>query len=170
MNKKIYLFVVTYIIFCCYNIFSQDIIDPPKLIQFETTTLVDRSINHFIRAWNWGGPGAMLDSAMFINTYHGFIFDSDDYLEDTHLMTRPDSCYARLIGGRAKNFVFNAHCLYLEPTLDIDSTQEFVPASWNKSGAVFGFPYKNSTGIIDTNENGNLINKNIWYRINIFIS
>ncbi len=118
---------------------SQDLIDPPKLVQFETTTLVDRSINHFIRAWNWGSPGAMLDSAMYINTYHGFIFDSDDYLEDTHLMTRPDNPSYTLIGGRAKNFVFNAHSLYLEPALTVDTTQNFTPANWNKTGAVFGF-------------------------------
>ena len=158
MNKKICLFVVIYIILGYSNILSQDLIDPPKLVQFDTTTAIDRSINHFIRAWNWGGPGAMLDSAMFINTYHGFIFDSDDYLEDTHLMTRPDSSYARLIGGRAKDFVFNAHCLYLNPKLIVDSTQEFIPLNNDNTGAVFGFIDK-SYNVIDTNANGIDINK-----------
>ncbi len=46
---------------------SQDIIDPPKLIQLETESIVQREPDRFVRGWTCGSPGNMLDSAMFIS-------------------------------------------------------------------------------------------------------
>lgn len=67
--KKIYLILLIVILLNNNNLYCQDIIDPPKLIQFETSPVVDRNFNSFsfIIGWNWGTPGAMLDSAVTLN-------------------------------------------------------------------------------------------------------
>ncbi len=150
------------------NLFCQDIIDPPKLNQLDTLSILQREPDRFVRGWTCGSPGNMLDSAMYINTYYSYHHDyyNDTNNNSTHnllIINRPGHYESYLVAGRDENVAFNTQSLYLDPALNVDTTQEFVPASWNKSGAVFGFQNKNSTGIIDTNENGNLIYKNIWY-------
>ncbi len=165
MNKIIYL--VTFILII-YNIstYSQNIIDPPHLVRLDTTDALNRNYQGFMLGWNWSSPGSRLDSVMNINTYHGFEHSTFEGLnkcaENLLVIEPPGRYYSYITGARGVNCVFNAHCLYLEPALTVDTTQNFTPSNWNRSGAVFGFQYKNSTGIIDTNENGNLIYKNIW--------
>ena len=49
------------------KLLSQDIIDPPKLNQLETDTIIQREPDRFVCGWTIGAPGNMLDSAMFIS-------------------------------------------------------------------------------------------------------
>ncbi|NLO18509.1 MAG: hypothetical protein GX121_01285 [Ignavibacteria bacterium] len=65
--KNIYLTLMLVILLNNNELLSQDKIDPPKLIQFDTSPVVDRNFNSFIIGWNWGTPGAMLDSAITLN-------------------------------------------------------------------------------------------------------
>jgi len=66
MKINIILVLAILIGFNYLNIFSQDIIDPPKLNQFNDTSVAKREQNQFIRGWTCGSPGNMLDSAIFI--------------------------------------------------------------------------------------------------------
>ena len=65
-------------------LFSQDIIDPSKLSQFNDTTIAKREQNQFIRGWTCGTPGNMLDSAMYMNTYYGYL---NDWFQEEDLET-----------------------------------------------------------------------------------
>ena len=67
MKKFILISIVIIILTNYFKAYSQDIIDPPKLSQFDTSPVVDRNFNSFVIGWNWGTPGAMLDSAMYIS-------------------------------------------------------------------------------------------------------
>lgn len=65
---KSYILILAAILsFSNMVLLSQDIIDPPKLSQFDTSSVVNKNFNSFIIGWNWGTPGAMLDSAMYIS-------------------------------------------------------------------------------------------------------
>jgi len=61
------LFVIILVI----PLFSQNIIDPPKLNSFlpssQYISLIYRGTAPFIFGWNWGSPGKNLDEAMLIN-------------------------------------------------------------------------------------------------------
>ncbi len=157
---KKYFILAALLCFSSILLYSQNIIDPPKLSQFDTSPVVDKNFNGFIIGWNWGTPGAMLDSAMYINTYHGFDFESDDYLEDTYVMVPPVKWDSYIVGGRNNNYIFNAHCLYFDPSLIVDTSQSFIPRANDNTGAVMGFMDRDSIVSqieIEPNGNGHLV-------------
>jgi len=49
---------------------AQDIVDPPKLFNKDTSAVIISNIKEFPRGWNWGSPGRKLDSAMYVKYYH----------------------------------------------------------------------------------------------------
>jgi len=65
--KKLNLSILIILISSNIMLFSQDIIDPPKLNQFNDTNVAKREQNQFIRGWTCATPGNMLDSAMYIS-------------------------------------------------------------------------------------------------------
>lgn len=79
MKKTFILPVVFYLaqIIVC----AQDSFDPPSFLSItgaravtkpgQTSFRFDEIDRHFIRGWNWGEPGSLLDSAMHMNMYHG---------------------------------------------------------------------------------------------------
>ena len=145
MRKYILLVLATILIFNCYNIFSQDIIDPPKLGQLESDTIIQREPDRFVRGWTIGAPGNMLDSAMFINTYYSYhpnyYLDSNKSTHNLLIINRPGLGYEEhsIVGGRDNNVLFNTQSIYLEPSLEVDTTQSFVPRENDNTGAAMGF-------------------------------
>ena len=146
------------------NIFSQVKIDPPKLSQFNDTTIVQREPDRFVRGWTCASHGNMLDSAMFINTYYGYPYDwMEDSNESVHnvlVIDRPGHWDSGLVEGRSNNVIFNTQSLYLEPSLEVDTTQNFNPRANDISGEAMGFLYRNnvvSHDSIDINGNGYLV-------------
>ncbi|HPO62585.1 MAG TPA: hypothetical protein PK762_05835 [Candidatus Kapabacteria bacterium] len=143
MKINIILVLAILIVFNYFNIISQDIIDPPKLIQLETESIVQKEPDRFVRGWTCGFPGNMLDSAMFINTYYSY---HHDYYQGTNnsthnllIINRPGHYESYLVAGRDENVAFNTQSLYLEPSLEVDTTQNFVPRENDNTGAAMGF-------------------------------
>jgi len=64
--RKYILMLAAILSFSNVVLLSQDIIDPPKLTQLETESIVQREPDRFVRGWTCGSPGNMLDSAMYI--------------------------------------------------------------------------------------------------------
>jgi hypothetical protein len=78
------LFLTGIILLNIIHLYSQDIIDPPRLFDKSlpnwvaytghTIYLPDKFYTgkDFILAWNWGSIGEKLDSALKVNYYHGY--------------------------------------------------------------------------------------------------
>jgi len=162
--RKYILMLAVIILSSNINIFSQVKIDPPKLSQFNDTTIVQREPDRFVRGWTCASHGNMLDSAMFINTYYGYPYDwMEDSNESVHnvlVIDRPGHWDSGLVEGRSNNVIFNTQSLYLEPSLEVDTTQNFNPRANDISGEAMGFLYRNnvvSHDSIDINGNGYLV-------------
>lgn len=74
---------------CSFLAYSQDKINPPTL--FNSTfynnhydTLIIRQIPGFILGYNWGSPGARLNSALKINTHHDYNLGSTNYSDSMY--------------------------------------------------------------------------------------
>ncbi len=151
--------ILIFLLLSNINIFSQNVIDPPHLQRIDTTDALNRNYHGFMIGWNWGSPGARLDSVMNINSYHGFsnskLSVENACAKNMLVIEPPGRWNSYIVGARGRDCAFNAHSLYLEPALTVDETQSFTPANWNKTGAVFGFRDKNSIGVTDTSRNGN---------------
>jgi len=46
---------------------AQDKVDPRRLFNKATDTLINSNINEFAKGWNWGTSGRKLDEALNIN-------------------------------------------------------------------------------------------------------
>ncbi|OGU56833.1 MAG: hypothetical protein A2X64_07415 [Ignavibacteria bacterium GWF2_33_9] len=132
------------------NLFAQDLINPPKfdyLIQNNIPTCYWDYIYHgnspYILGWNWSSKGAALDNALQMNTYHDFPFTQTDVKHNLLLIQPPneDPTY-KIVSGHNQNYILNAHCLHLEPTITVDSTENFKPRFGDITGAVFAWTYK----------------------------
>ena len=136
----------------CY-IFAQDKLDPNP-IGFTTTPLnsmtIQRNPNKFIRGWNWGSAGRKLDEALNINTYHNFPQNSNDYIDGIYIIEPLDS----IVGGRTTNRVLNAHAVYYEPALLVNTSDiDFEPMPFDRNGGVFGFQTRRLGTILDQSQN-----------------
>lgn len=143
------------LIFVTVNLaISQDLLDPPKIQGLYTTTVIDRNTNYFM-GWNWGNQGKKLDTSLLMNSYHNYpigSFDVKSFMKvmevpgDGTKITVPNNTWGNgLIGGRNSNNAWLGQSLHLEPTLTVDSTDNFVPRAGDKTNAVFGFEYRNTT-------------------------
>ena len=138
---KKYLFIIIWVLLFC-NTFAQDLLNPPKLSIIDTCSIINRS-SFFVKGWNWGqiNSGLRLDTALSINFYHANIFyNQADNATGANLAAVVGR---NIIGGRNNPRIFNAHCLHLEPALEVNSTSKFRPKYGDNSGAVFGFRYRN---------------------------
>jgi hypothetical protein len=110
-----------------FNATAQDIIDPPRLFNSSTETMIQSQTTSFVKGWNWGFTGRLLDEAMKMTYYHNLpITDvNSDYIDNTKAV---QPLYLRVgdvdfhIIGRNQNLILNGNALYLEPTLVVDST------------------------------------------------
>lgn len=164
MRKYILLVLAIILVFNYFNIFSQVKIDPPKLSQFNDTTIVQREQDRFVRGWTCATPGNMLDSAMFINTYYGYprswMEGINKSVHNVLVINRPGNSSSGIVEDRSHNVIFNTQSLYLEPSLDLDTTQNFSPRANDISGSTMGFLYRDSIicdDSIDINGNGYLV-------------
>ncbi|OGU41382.1 MAG: hypothetical protein A2X61_13015 [Ignavibacteria bacterium GWB2_35_12] len=121
------------------NLFAQDIIDPPPL-SCVNDTVIQREFNHFIRGFNFYNPGRKLDEAMNMNYCHSLWYGETDLFNNPYNIPTIKNYVIR---GRDVDRTINGHALYLEPTLTVDSTENFKPRFGDKSGAVFGFRNRN---------------------------
>lgn len=116
--KKFSIFLAASLLSINFNLFSQDIIDPPKLNQFDSLSILNTN-KVFVRGWNWGLPGNMLDSAMFFNTYHSYKYewfqDANASTHNLNIINRPGRDEGKIVAGRNSDGIFNAHSLYFEP-------------------------------------------------------
>jgi hypothetical protein len=85
-------------------------------------------------------PSRKLDSAMDMNFYHNFYFGDTNSINNSLNIPQIKNS---VIAGRNKDRTINAHALYLEPTIDVDSTDNFQPRVGDSTGAVFGFRNRN---------------------------
>jgi len=83
---------------------------------------------------------------MLMNGYHDFPFVNLDYKNNMLIIQQPDNDTLKIVAGHDADVVLNAHCLHLEPTLTVDSTDNFTPKAGDTTGAVFGW-YNKSIGI-----------------------
>ncbi|MGA2296305.1 MAG: hypothetical protein ABSG15_02025 [FCB group bacterium] len=139
---------------------AQDIVDPPKLFNKDTSAVIISNIKEFPRGWNWGSPGRKLDSAMYVKYYHELkLYENQtDYIDSARAIqplskvvitpnytpfdTTYDTSYVNIV-GRNNNYQFNSIALHLEPTIVVDSNDNtFQPRAGDGTGAVFGFYYR----------------------------
>jgi hypothetical protein len=149
------------------NLYSQDIIDPPRLFDKSAQNWVaytGHSIylpdkfytgKDFLLAWNWGNRGEELDKVLNIKYYHGYLgyinnqnSDTLDVIDNSVIIEN-----LAMAGGRQSHVILNAFSAYYEPTLTVDTTNNFTPRVADKTGAVFGWRGKSGgiTYITDTN-------------------
>lgn len=124
------------------RLYCQDVINPPVLPNVDTTQVINRGSLGFVKGWNWGSPGAPLDSALNINFYHNMNYSTSDYKPN---MNVAEQLGGFIVGGRNSNVVFNALSLHLEPTIVVDTTENFQGRHGDNTGAVFGFKDRNFT-------------------------
>jgi len=148
---------------------AQNNIDPLKIENYTDTTVFDRNWNntHFIKGWNWGNPGRWLDEALGMNYYHddyakqrfGSSWDDNQYsITDSNLFVRNHRKLAYLpglVGGYDAQTLFNAQVIILNPTINVDSTNNFIPRAYDSSGSVFGFYFKRKVRILDSSQHSN---------------
>ena len=150
--KKEFVFISVILIFSFFRSESQDKIDPPKLPYFNYVNYIynnflvdtayfpyDKNFDQtlFVKGWNWGTPGAHLDSALGINFYHDMPLGYGQH--DFKYYMRVAKQMGGVTGGRQCDNIFNAQYIYLEPTLIVDSTENFKGRYGDSTGAVFGF-------------------------------
>jgi hypothetical protein len=141
MKKQVISFLIAFSTICTC-LYSQTLLTPPPLDGVKNSQYTNRNPNEFILGWNWSAPGKKLDEALMMNTYH------DMYLNPS-ILDYKDSLYIfaplgnSVTGGRNQWNVLNSHSLQLEPTISIDSTNNFQPRVGDTTGSVFGFGYKN---------------------------
>ena len=73
--KKSILAIIAFILVIS-TVKAQDIIDPPRLFNKDTSSVIITNINEFVRGWNWDSPGRKLDLA----SIQTFIQFKDNYL------------------------------------------------------------------------------------------
>ncbi len=154
-----------------FNLYSQNIIDPPKIYSRDTSSVFDGSTNKFLIGWNWSNKGSKIDSLLGINAHHGLpwlftpdytkrdpwvVYDySSDMLDSAKGIVILNNIVDNLIlGSRSDTAVFNGISLHLEPTLIVDKSDNFKPRFGDSTGAVYGFQYRNFL-IGDTVSSGN---------------
>lgn len=150
MKNIVFLLAV---LFVHTSLYSQDIVDPPKVFDKDTLSAFDGSTAFHI-GWNWGGTGRKLDEALSVNSYHFIPFRNYSTKEFSSeigdnirgiqplWMIIPASEYEELI-TRVNRVLFNGMSLLLEPTLPVDTTDNNV-SRWNDAcGGVYGFRYHN---------------------------
>lgn len=167
MKKLIYLLLI---LLSFGSLHSQNITDPPKLAtNFNDTTVFDRiwGNSHFIKAWNWGGPGRWLDEALSINYYHTGFGNTNfgDTWNDNQFTMTDSSLHIRnhrqlmqlpgLVGGYGSTRIFNSQAIQFSPLLNVDSTNSFKPRAYDSSGSVFGFYFRRKVRILDTSLHSN---------------
>ncbi len=60
------------------------------------------------------------------------------------------------MGGRNSTRPFQAHSIFLDPTITVDSNQSFKPKPYEYNGAVFGFYFKSpKVRIMDSSQHTN---------------
>jgi hypothetical protein len=144
------------------NLYAQNIIDPPCVSSsFTDGSVFDRSYGdtHFIKGWNYGGAGVELDNALGMNYYLKPYFnepwETSDFLHsaDSFAVAHRQFLHiANLTNPIKVERPFNAQSLRLEPTIEVCSTNAFVPRPYDSSGAVFGFYHKNKVRIVEESD------------------
>ena len=143
-----YFILAVIILLNIIKLLSQDIIDPPKLNQLDTLSILQREPDRFVRGWTVGAPGNMLDSAMFINTYYDYKYDlyqgTNKSIHNLLVINIPGHGHnCNIASGRDNNVVFNTQSIYLDPSLEVDTTENFTPRANDISGEAMGFLYRN---------------------------
>ncbi len=138
--KKTFIAEILILVFVFMKGYSQDLINPPVLQNIDTCQRVNHGSLGFVKGWNWGSPGARIDSALNINFYHNIDYSSSDYIPNMNLVA---PLRGKIVGGRNADVVFNALSLHLEPTLKVDTSDNFKGRTGDNTGAVFGFKYRN---------------------------
>ncbi len=136
--KKIIIIAVFFAAICV--VYTQNILTPPTILKDSDSTYIEKENKTFLLGWNWGSEGRLLDEALYINAYHDLRLDRTDYKNNILLIhAQPDN----ISGGHNSANLLNSHALHLEPTIIVDSTNDFKPRYGDETGAVFGFNYRN---------------------------
>jgi len=133
MNR---ILITMILLFTSVNMFSQNPLDPAKVFIKDTSLVTNSLDTQFVRGFNWSSPGYRLDSAMRINFYHHMNLNQaiTDYTPNARLMQPLEHPTRVIIGGRNCNRLFQAHSLYLDPTIIVDSTLNFKPKVYDNTG------------------------------------
>ncbi len=87
-------------------------------------------------------PGNMLDSAMYINTYHSYKYEwfqnANASTNNLNIINRPGREEGSIVAGRNNDGIFNAHSLYLDPSFNCRYNTEFCSKSKRKYGSCNG--------------------------------
>jgi len=136
--KNIIISVIILLISSIFS-YSQNIIDPPKIIESSEDTMIIRTQNEFVIGWNWGGRGRELDNALKVNYYHGLDYNDDktDYCDNPRVMY----VLGDMVHSCAYNLPFNGRAMYYDPVLTVDSNINFQPRLYDKTGAILAFSY-----------------------------
>jgi hypothetical protein len=151
------LLLIGFLIMNMINSYSQDIIDPPRLFDKTNSNwevypnifmdLSQKIINErtFILGWNWGNISEKLDDALKVNYYHGYVAfpqsqstDTFDVIDNARIIDN-----LPMASNRRDHAILNAFSAYFEPTITVDTTDNFTPRAADKTGAVFGWRGKN---------------------------
>ena len=136
MRKYVIIFVMMLFV---VNIYAQNNIDPPPIDSIAQSGLIQRNFDGFIKGWNWGSEGKELDKALGINFYHGGIHNGHSDYKDSVLTAILPHVEGIIGNGRNANQIFVALGIHIEPTIIVDSTENFRPRFGDRSGSVFGF-------------------------------
>jgi hypothetical protein len=130
--KKIILIIILFI--NIINIYSQDLVDPPKLFDKTNNPIFAPTVNEFQLGYNAGSPGSKLDYALNMKYYLDYIPDNiSDIVSDYRLIFNLDLGALSIYG----------QSMHLNPCITVDSTYHFTPMLENINGSVFGFCDRN---------------------------
>jgi hypothetical protein len=131
--KKIFLTIALLLI--VINLYSQDLIDPPKLFNKNDTSATHNIFtplnnNKFHLGYNAGAPGVKLDYALYMNNILYYVPDNFRDLDtNANIFFNLDLAPLVIIG----------ESMTLNPCITVDSTENFTPMVGDNKGSVFGF-------------------------------
>jgi hypothetical protein len=143
------------------SLYSQNNIDPPVLtgtvvdtltngriythtVNLNDTTLFKRSMNEFIRGWNYGTTGRQIDRLMNTNMYLQHWESGSNYDWNHHGDSNNWYLRIRPLGSGSDENVCTVHALYYEPAITVDNSESFTIRTENQNGAIFGFRDKDN--------------------------
>ena len=155
--KKIILIMINILIITT-SLFSQNAIDPqvlPNNILNLNSNAVVKNNDKFTLGWNYGSPNFTMDTLLKINysnqalRYYSYWPNwywgrAGDYPQNQKRAVGTDG-----VGDKLDNIIcLKAYNMYYEPTINVDTTNTFIPNGYNTEGAGWSWLQKDSANTI----------------------
>lgn len=142
MKNIIALFLA--FVFVNLSLTAQNILFPIPLELKKLDSIKLEKQDRYIKAWNWGSICGNLDSSMFMDYEHNGDYPlTGNEFRIRRNLKRIAALGGGLNSGHTAKGLLNSQLIVFEPTINCDSTINFIPKSNDTTFAVFGFYNKN---------------------------